>query len=406
MRIQIFRTLKNFGYLFVSPIFLILAIVCCLAGRLRKRNPKSVIFGVSPLISNIYWADALNSHGWNAETWMSNSLKILPHKAFNVDFSERYGRLAPLAMGVYFFKVLIRPTIVVTTCEGFLIGQSLLWRLEAPLLRLSGSSTVVIPYGGDSYSYKRMSSTLLQQAIQFSYPRAARMQKKIERRVDYWTRQADVFIPGVMYLDGFGRADLLTPSPFCINTESWISPQRSSNDCLNKALVITHTPNHQGFKGTSFLVKAVERLQNQGYAVELRLIENKSNAEVKRILIEESDIHVDQLIADGYAFSAIEGMAVGVPVLANLSRKEFTWPLCNWSFLDQCPIVSANADTIFDELLQLIENQELRLRIGQQSFEYVQKYHSYPAFSYLFEAICDELEFGLGTLRNLYKVPS
>src|SRR5947209_11820071 len=42
---------------------------------------------------------------------------------------------------------------------------------------------------------------------------------------------------------------------------------------------VVHAPNHQGFKGTPYLIAAVKRLQDRGLPVELRLVERGPNRE-------------------------------------------------------------------------------------------------------------------------------
>lgn len=346
-----------------------------------------MVFGVAPLISNVYWCRALRQVGIDAKTWMTTTPRILDAQTFDVDFDTRFGTRAPIAMSIYFLRVLLRPTTIFTTCEGFLLGMSVLWRLEAHLLRVAGSKVVVIPYGADSYVYSEVRSHLTRQALQFSYPLAARRQIQLASRVRYWVKNADVFIPGAMFTDGFGRADVVTPSPFCIDLEEWAPLPKRKSAADAKTLVITHAPNHRGFKGTEFLVRAVQNLNRDGLKVELRLLEGKSNNEVKRVLLEESDLHVEQLIFDGYAFNAIEAMAAQIPVVANLSDPYFSEPLKYWSFMDECPIISANPNTIEDVLRLLYHDPYLRDDIAIKSREYVSNHHSLESFRTLFLAI-------------------
>lgn len=56
-----------------------------------------------------------------------------------------------------------------------------------------------------------------------------------------------------------------------------------------------HTPNHRGFKGTEFLIKAVQELKDEGYKLELILLENKKNAEVLSIM-QTADILAEQVL--------------------------------------------------------------------------------------------------------------
>jgi len=145
-----------------------------------------------------------------------------------------------------------------------------------------------------------------------SYPLAAREQKTIAANVDYWCRYADVVIPGFVGPDGFGRWDVLIPSQLSIDLAVWKSSKKLSvADGIKDKVVVVHSPNHRGFKGTEFVIDAVEKLQKEGLNIELRLLENIQNSEVQRILCEEADILVEQLIFTGHGLNGLEGMASG-----------------------------------------------------------------------------------------------
>jgi glycosyltransferase involved in cell wall biosynthesis len=397
------KTLKKILYLLTIPLFLLLALGASAIGRMRRGEPSRVIFGSSPLISNVHWQSALKAEGYDAITWMTNTPSILGSSPFDVDFSRRFGAFAPIAMSIYFLRVLVQPALIFTTCDGFLLGQSPMWRAESFLLTLSGSKTVVIPYGGDSYVYSRVYSPLLAQALQLSYPDASKTQKKIQRRVEYWVRNANIFIPGVMYLDGFGRADVLTPSPFCIDVSNWNRESAITPQSPTRTIIVTHAPNHRGFKGTEFIIQAVHELQIQGYEIELKLLEGLPNSEVREALMNLSDIHVEQLIADGYAFNAIEAMAAGVPVVSNLSGQSFTRPLRLWSFLEECPIVSASPESIKEVLEELLLKRSDLPALGQAMRKYVEKRHSYASFLELFLAIEHKLKYPDFKLIDIYR---
>src|SRR5690606_29484229 len=130
---------------------------------------------------------------------------------------------------------------------------------------------------------------------------------RIAQRVAYWSERADCIITGLMGVDGFGRWDVIIPSQLFLDTGLWSASQRESRaDGKNGAVVVAHAPNHRGFKGTEFVLAAVETLKAEGLKVELRLIEGLQNDEVRRILREEVDILVEQLIYTGYALNALE----------------------------------------------------------------------------------------------------
>jgi glycosyltransferase involved in cell wall biosynthesis len=156
---------------------------------------------------------------------------------------------------------------------------------------------------------------------------------------------------------------------------------------------VVHTPNHRGFKGTEFLLRAVEELKNEGLQIDLRLLERVPNAEVRRI-VAETDILAEQFIATAYAMSGMEGMACGLPVMANLDSEYYTQVFRRYSFLNECPILSTTPETLRDNLRLLVNQPALREQLGRAGREYVEKYHSFEAARYLFGKIYDRILHG------------
>jgi glycosyltransferase involved in cell wall biosynthesis len=146
---------------------------------------------------------------------------------------------------------------------------------------------------------------------------------------------------------------------------------------------------------------AIDQLKAEGLPVELVLAARSSNDQVRR-LMQEVDILADQLILPGYGLNAIEGMASGLPVIANLEDRAATEVFRRYSFLDECPIVSAGPGTIAEVLRVLVANQSLRTELGTAGRAYVEKYHSYATAQYLFGSIYRKFAGEDVDLMNLY----
>ena len=136
-------------------------------------------------------------------------------------------------------------------------------------------------------------------------------------------------------------------------------------------MVIVHAPNHRHYKGTRFLIDAVEVLRGEGYPVELDLVEKVEN---RRALerYAEADIAADQFLAGAYALFAIELMSLGKPVVAYLNERFRPWHP-EW---DECPIINASPDDLVDTLRRLVVDVDLRVAAGNAGPAYVEKYHS------------------------------
>lgn len=375
------------------PIFCTLTVLISLIARKDKPNNASesrIVWGPAPIINNKYWSEAMKRSGYISQTLMRGySATINKKNDYNEYTSDRF-RLIPEKVKTcfLFWESLFRFDVFMLSFQGWLLGASVIWFLEPYFLKIAGKRVVVIPYGGDAYVYRNVRSPSLAHGLMMSYPAQAKIQDRIESRVNMWVKHADCVIATTMGVDGIGRWDVLCPSPLCIDLEEWVPSTKPSRfDGRSGPVTIVHAPNHTGFKGTEFIVDAVDRLKKEGFDVELKLLQKIQNQEVRRILNEEADILVDQLIFTGHGLNAIEGMASGIPVICNLDDEEHMQLFRRWSFLGECPIVSATPETIVDQLRALVVSPKRREQLGVCGRQYVNKYHSYEAAAHLFSHV-------------------
>jgi glycosyltransferase involved in cell wall biosynthesis len=111
---------------------------------------------------------------------------------------------------------------------------------------------------------------------------------------------------------------------------------------------------------------------------------------------------VEQIIADGYALSAIEGMSCGLAVLSNLSNKNLCNMFRRYSYLSECPILSANPENVYKQLKTLLNNPSLIEKLGEAGRSYVEKYHSNITAQYMFEKIYESFNGAQVDLINLF----
>jgi len=249
--------------------------------------------------------------------------------------------------------------------------------------------------------FSRIADPSVRNAMLLSYPAASKKEREIERRVRYWEKNADVIVMGFT-MDGTGRWDVPSGNMVCIDPDQWVTGRGSDADGQSVPVRVLHAPNHRGAKGTEFIIESIEALKREGLAVELLLAERLPNEEVRR-LMQEVDILADQLILPGYGLNAIEGMASGLPVIANLEDRLSVNVFRRYSFLGECPIVSASPESFVHVLRALVMNSTLRKEIGQAGRAYVEKYHSYTSAQYLFGSIYKRLLNGESIdLNNLY----
>jgi glycosyltransferase involved in cell wall biosynthesis len=344
--------------------------------------------------------------GYHSETFTKGFYGDLHIRGdWDILLEEKYGiiRLTNLSHYIAFIESLFKYDIFAIPFTGYFLGWTPLWRIEAYLLKLANKKTILLPFGGDCFVYRNVRSTSMVHALLMSYPKEAKNQGKINNKVTYWCQHGDVVIPGIVGPDGFGRWDVLMPSQLHIDLDEWGCSQRKSlADGYSQTVYITHAPNHRGFKGTEFIIESVKQLQTEGLKVELILIENKPNVEVKRILQEETDILAEQIIFTGHGLNGLEGMASGLPIICNLEDETYTLPLRRYSFLNECPIVSACPETLTDVLRKLVTQPELRQKIGKSGREYVEKYHGLDSAQFLFKEVIEYIYGRRESLINLF----
>jgi hypothetical protein len=370
-------------YLQLPILFAAAMFIRCIKRKPAGRSRKTVFGGVG-MISFARWSDALNKTGYASRTVVWSTPTIYPSDVFDRDIKARWGNFSGIVAPVIFLQEIRHADTIVCGFDGFILGLGSLRRFEFRLLKLAGCKTVVVPYGADSYVYSQIRSEDVAHVLQISYPEAARRQRSLSRDVSGKIEQADFVFLGLMTFDGFGRWDALPFNAMVVDLDRWIPRQR---DWQRGVLKVVHAPNHRGFKGTEFIVEAVERLKSEGLQIELVLLEGLPNDQVREVFSSQAHVLVEQLIAPGYAMNGVEGLASGLVVIANLSDERLMRPMRRWSFASECPIVSANPETIYDVLKHLTSTRDQLEKIGNSSRQYAEKFHSAEAFSKFFTSI-------------------
>jgi hypothetical protein len=379
------RFLWNSLIVVFLPAFLLAAVLP--AGR-----RKQLVWGTEPGHYNRNCSLAMRQAGWDSITIMTNHYAITSPDEFDSYFTD-FAKLplpqsARWAIGscLAFIYALRRARCVHISFWGFSLGLSAFWRLEHFFFRIAGIKVITICFGGDVYMYSKIADPSLRYGLLASYPDLARYEGQTEDRIRYWTTRANCMLFGYM-IDGIGRWDVTVNSVFTVDTDMF-TPRGSvsAHDGTTGPVRIMHAPNHREFKGTEFIIDAVERLKGEGLNVELLLIERIPHSEIPAIM-QRADILVEQIIMTHYAINAMEGMASGLPVLSNMENEFYTRVFRRYSFLDECPVLSTSPETLLDNLRLLVRNPELRGILGAAGRKYVEKYHSFEMSRYLFGSI-------------------
>ncbi|MDI6740936.1 MAG: hypothetical protein QME74_11320, partial [Candidatus Edwardsbacteria bacterium] len=131
-------------------------------------------------------------------------------------------------------------------------------------------------------------------------------------------------------------------------------------------LRIGHSPSNRAAKGSDKIIEAVRKLEAK-FPVELALIENRPHAEAMKIKA-TCDIGIDQIGDLGYGISALEWLAMGIPVASCIAanmKKE----------VKDHPFVEIDAGNIESQLERLIRDEAYRLELGRRGRQWLERNH-------------------------------
>jgi len=154
----------------------------------------------------------------------------------------------------------------------------------------------------------------------------------------------------------------------------------------NKPLRIVHASNHRIFKGTDYLIKAVNELKNEKIDIELVLVEKVPNDNALNIY-RSADIIFDQCLMGNYGYFALEGMALGKPVMCYIRKPE--------EYLlhpEECPLIHTHVNTLKEDIRNLAKNREQLKEIGIRGRQYIEKYFTLESFASRLGKIYKELQ--------------
>jgi len=156
-----------------------------------------------------------------------------------------------------------------------------------------------------------------------------------------------------------------------INLNEWSPLVR---DFPKEKIKIVHAPSNRGIKGTEEVIKAVERVCSRNPEVEFILVENVPHIEA-RLIYQEADLLIDQLLGGWYGGLAVEALALGVPVMCFLDEEDIR--SVQDSFVKDIPIINVTIENLEKKIYEflLISEPELSI-LRMQSRFFVEKWHN------------------------------
>jgi glycosyltransferase involved in cell wall biosynthesis len=249
----------------------------------------------------------------------------------------------------------------------FYYGSSLFPRQwDLPCYRLLGKKVIMHYLGNDVQGFKQTVEkykwTNMHGFMGDDDP--VEYDRRIASRLAYESRYADLQIVGGPYLSEFVENSIVIPLAIDIDEYNYAEPP------YNETLVALHAPTHRGFKGTEYILAAVERLISEGYPLKLNLVENSLHSRMKDEHI-KADFFIDQLMAGWYGAASLEAMALGRPVICSLRKSYFE----HIDYGNKIPVIHADPDCVYESIKYLIENREKLPEIGRACRKFVEEVH-------------------------------
>ncbi len=369
------HVLKTAAEWALLPLFLLVVLGLCLPwlslrGVLCRRSGKpKILWGPTPIINISTNAAADRLFGYQSDTLVYRPYYVTSDFTFNL---ERWWRIPPCALIIpwaVFVWAVLRYDVFQLYFDGGFLNRTIGKRLEMPLLKILGKKIVVSAYGADVRTERKTRNLGTYNCCTDCTQRLVACicdESKAKRNLDHVRRYADRTL-------SMGDMTEYTPGSqndvfyWAIDLKKWPFVGASPS---SKPVKVVHAPNHPQFKGTRFLIACIQELKDEGLPVDLRLVSGVSHDEAMEIY-KQADIIADQFLIGWHGNFAVEAMALGKPVLAYIRKPETYLPQDM-----ECPIVSANPDTLKVELIRLIENPEVRVELGIKGRQFVEAVYS------------------------------
>lgn len=189
---------------------------------------------------------------------------------------------------------------------------------------------------------------------------------------DFFLKEVDGIIPVMIeYAEGYKKHSKLEKTiPLPIDTEGI----KYAENVVGKKVHFFHGLNRTFFKGTPIISAALDKLKlNYPNDVEVTIAGNMSQKDYLNVL-NSANVVLDQCKGYSYGMNALYAMAKGKIVMSG-SELEALNEL-NIS-KENCPIINIQPDfnQIYEQLTLIVEKRDNIKDMGQESREFVQKYH-------------------------------
>lgn len=166
----------------------------------------------------------------------------------------------------------------------------------------------------------------------------------------------------------WSRDAIWIPNPIDLELYPYIGAKHRSAKSDADSIKILHAPSKRQLKGTEHVLNAIKKLKNEGYRIELILVENTPHKDAIEYY-KQADIVIDQLLIGWYGMLAQECMALGKPVCVYL-REDLE------GYMPFQPMMNTTAKNLVENLRLLINDPHLRTDLGKLGRRYVEQVHN------------------------------
>ena len=158
-----------------------------------------------------------------------------------------------------------------------------------------------------------------------------------------------------------------------------------------KKLKIVHSPTSRDFKGSVYILEALDSLQKKYQHLEVDIIENVSH--VKAIeLYKEADLVIDQVLIGWYGAFGVEVMKMGKPLAVFIREEDLKFIPIDMARDLKETVINISPFDIVERLSFYIENPKLLEYKAKAGLEYSNKWHN-P-------------KYVAGIVKNVYEMPN
>lgn len=142
----------------------------------------------------------------------------------------------------------------------------------------------------------------------------------------------------------------------------------------NNKIKIIHSPTNRKFKGTEKILKVISEVDKLR-DIEFILLENVDRQKVLEIK-NTCDLAIDQVGGEmggsGYGKNSIENLSMGIPTFTEFTDDYLKFIIDN-------PFIHSTTETLEENLISLIDNENLRNDISVKGRKWVERFHSFES---------------------------